>query len=461
MVVPLPPTRAIAAHVTGRPARLVEEAVLLSAILDTVGVAIASGSEPAVATLQRTLGAQRGGMEGGPCTLWSDGSRAGALDAALVNGTAGHALDYDDVFDVMRGHPSTVIVPALVAVGELVSSAGDELLVAQAVALEVVAALAGLLDVQSHYMQGWHATATLGRIAATAGCCRLLGLGADATARAVGMASSMASGIRANFGTMTKPLHAGLAARDAVLASLLARDAFTATETGIEGPNGLMQVLGLDLDRRRSEEFEAVLGAQVDLGTNIKRFPCCYNTHRAVDAALDVRSLIGDTDSIERIEVQVELTGMAALRPGPAVTGLQGKFSMEYCVAAALLDGQLCLASFSDEAVARPNARSLAQRIIVTEGAVPFLGPAAVGAEYACIRGFDEDENVLFERRVDVPLGHADRPMSKDELNGKFDDCVRWTFPDVDPDVLRGLWWSVGELGPSAVGDAHRIALGG
>jgi 2-methylcitrate dehydratase PrpD len=454
-------TRLLALHSVERSRGREQDDALRSAIVDTVGVAVAAAAEPVVDTVVRTLVGPARERSGGPATVWHDGSRASAPDAALINGTAGHALDYDDVWDPMRGHPSTVIVPALIAVAQAFPSRGDDILAAQAVALEVMSALARLIDVDAHYIRGWHATATLGRLGATAGVCRLLGLDATETGRALGIVSSMVSGVRVNFGTMVKPLHAGLAARDAVVASLLARDGLTASEVALEGRDGLLQALGVELTSERVEQLERDLAGPVGLATNIKSYPCCFNTHRAIDAALDLRSAIDDPDGIGTIEVQVEATGLAPLRTQPAATGLEAKFSMEHCVATALIDGPPRLASFIDAAVGRPQVRALEALFAISEGGTPLVGADRPGVGFADVRLLDHDGEVMAATRVDVPRGHAERPMRRDELNEKFDDCIRWARPEVDPAPLRTLWWTLGGGDPAVLGDGHEALIEG
>src|SRR5207248_225473 len=173
------------------------------AFIDTIGVAIAGRQESPFTILAKTVPPTPG-----QATVLPTRVRTTAAQAAFLNGTAGHALDYDDVADEMKGHPSVVLVSALLALAEARRASGRELLEAFAVGLEVACAIAGALPVEKHYARGWHATATVGILGAAAGAGHLLRLSTEQMQNALGIAATMASGSRQNFGTMTKPLHA-------------------------------------------------------------------------------------------------------------------------------------------------------------------------------------------------------------------------------------------------------------
>ncbi|MFQ5933470.1 MAG: MmgE/PrpD family protein, partial [Dehalococcoidia bacterium] len=195
------------------------------AILDTLGVALAgSREEPSRIVLEFVQ--ERGGRA--TASIVGAGLRTDCLSAALVNGTMAHALDYDDVNDAMMGHPSAPLVPAVMALAQEVGASGERALEAFLVGFEVECKL-GLAVGHSHYVKGWHATSTLGTMGAAASAAKLLGLDKRCTQMALGIAASMAGGMRQNFGTMTKPLHVGHAARSGLLAALLAQKGFTAS----------------------------------------------------------------------------------------------------------------------------------------------------------------------------------------------------------------------------------------
>lgn len=398
------------------------------AFVDTVGVALAAAQD---ATAIMALDALRRRLSSGTATVLATGAAADAQSAALVNGAAAHALDYDDVTDSIKGHPSTVLVPALLAAAEETHSDGRALLEAYCVGFQVECAVADALGIASHYRRGWHATSTVGVIAAAAAAARLLGLDVPATRCAIGIAGSMASGSRQNFGTMTKPLHAGLAASNAVLAANLAASGFTADVNQLEAPLGYFALYGQDdEDGPDLSRLQPVLQAGWLLssrGLNVKRYPCCYNTHRTGDAVLALRQERGrGADDIDSVHVTLEPGALGPLIHHRPQTGLEGKFSAEYVVAAALLDGKLTLKTFTDDAVRRDAAQSLLRRITTEEASTPPSGPAEWQGGYAVVTVREESGRTI-ERRVDVPSGHASASLSDDELQAKFDDCIQFS----------------------------------
>src|SRR5207248_10088477 len=210
-----------------------------AAILDTVGVTLAGAGEPCAQIAAGVLGL---GQAGGECLIFGSDRRVALLDAALVNGTAAHALDFDDVSNSLGGHPSAPILPALFALGEVLDCSGRDFVAAYVAGFETETRIARGVHFH-HCGKGWHPTATLGVFGAAAACCRLLGLGSAQTAQALAIAASLASGIKANFGTMTKPLHVGHTARDGLIAALLPRDGFTANYAALEHQQGFLELV--------------------------------------------------------------------------------------------------------------------------------------------------------------------------------------------------------------------------
>jgi 2-methylcitrate dehydratase PrpD len=416
------------------PAQVFEHAT--RAVLDTVGVTIAARLEPSFTILARTFSQ---GTCTGDATVLATRTRTQPAQAALLNGTAGHALDFDDVADEIKGHPSVVLVPALMAVAEANSNTGRELLEAYVVGFEVACALARGLPVEGHYARGWHATATIGVIAAACGAGRLLRLDEVRMRHALGIAASMASGSRQNFGSMTKPLHAGMAARDALMAAQLAASGFTADPDQLEGPLGYFALYGAEPDP--DAVAIALAGPRVlaEHGLNAKKYACCYEAHRAADAALTLYERGVRADAVRSIAVTVQPGGRQAVIHHRPTTGLQGKFSAEYVVAACLLDGRMTLSTFTDGAVQRPEAQALLQRVVVHEAAEPPFGPASFEHAYAAVDVTLADGSRERER-CDVPRGHALLPLSDAELDAKFRDCVEFAESDWDAqDLLQRL----------------------
>jgi 2-methylcitrate dehydratase PrpD len=420
------------------------------ALLDTLGVGLAGSREPAariVAEMVRDLGGRQ------EATAAGFGLRCTAPDAALINGTAAHALDYDDVTTSMRGHPSVPLAPAALALAERTGASGRDVLTAFVVGFELECKV-GLGLGPSHYGRGWHATSTLGTLGAAAVASRLLGLGVDGTVTALGIAASMSSGLRQNFGTMTKPLHPGHAARCGVMAGLLAKRGFTADDDILGSEMGFLNLFCPAEDAR--PERVTGWGAPWEIlepGISVKKYPCCFQTHRALDATLALRSVHGlDAPTVGSVFVHVPRGAtVSLLHPRPR-TGLEGKFSMEYTVAAALLDGRVTLASFEDAAVNRAEAQDLLRRVETVQEGAAAAGPAD---GYATVTISLRDGRSV-TGHVAEPRGGPASPLLWDELVEKFRDCASLVLDragvkhavaligalDEQPDV-RGLMASV------------------
>jgi 2-methylcitrate dehydratase PrpD len=407
------------------------------AVVDTVGVTLAAGREETVKAISRSY---RGRLPAGPCRVLTGGllpagTTTQAAQAALLNGTAAHALDYDDVADSMKGHPSAVLVPTALAVGEEVGASGTAVLGAICAGFQIECALADGLGIESHYSRGWHSTSTIGTVAAAAIASRLLGSSPATTRCALGIAGSMAAGSRQNFGTMTKPLHAGLAASNGILAAVLAGSGLTADPDQLEAPLGYFSLYGGEpFHAERLEETLWGEWAIVARGLNVKRYPSCYDTARTADAALWI-ALKLRPEQISEVSITLEPGGLRPLIHHRPQTGLEGKFSLEFVAATALLDGKISLATFTDESVRRPAVRELISRIRIGEQRVPPLGGPEWTQSYSVVRAVDRSGAVV-ECRRDDPLGHARRPLSEAELAEKFADCLVHAGQDLDTSAL-------------------------
>jgi 2-methylcitrate dehydratase PrpD len=275
----------------------------------------------------------------------------------------------------------------------------------------------------------------VGVLAAAAGAGRLLQLDEACMRNALGIAASMASGSRQNFGTMTKPLHAGLAARDAVIAAELAANGFTADQEQLEGPLGFFNQYGTDPDLSSVQNALARPEVLLTQGVSVKKYPCCYGTHRTADAtlALYARGIRGS--DVRSVLVTVEPGGLQATIHHKPTTGLQGKFSNEYVVAACLIDGAVKLSSFSDGAVSRAALQELLQRVVIQEAETPPFGPSTFEHAYATVEVTLADGTVVRER-CDVPGGDSRAPLAADEIEAKFRDCLDFADSDWDADSL-------------------------
>lgn len=385
------------------------------AFVDTVGVTLAGAVADAGERAGRFAAAQAGPGDGGS-TLIGRGGRAPLSAATLANGTAGHALDYDDLSWEMDGHPSVPLVAPIFAVGEAVDATGAEALTAFVAGFETACYLAEPIS-PSHYELGWHPTATFGTFGATAAACSLLDLDAEATHRAIAIAASMPSGLKRNFGSMTKPLHAGLAGRSGVTAAYLARDGFTADEVPVSGEDGFF-----DRYAEGATETPAPPGTPWRLrteGIHVKYYPCCYFAHTSITATADlVDEHALAPDAIDRIEVTAARGAADALVHPDPETGLEAKFSMEYCVAAAAVRDRVGLAAFEDEALDDPTVDAVRER--VDFAADPDL---EYDSHEATVRIVTTDGET-YERVQENPPGVHEEPLSVAELREKYLECA-------------------------------------
>jgi 2-methylcitrate dehydratase PrpD len=391
------------------------------AVLDTVGVALAGSVERAPTAVEEVMGLR---PDSGPCLIIGTRRRASPLDAALVNGTAAHALDFDNTAKSLGGHASAVIVPALIAAGEDSGAGGRELILAHAAGFEVGAAIGRCVNPE-HSEKGWHPTATIGVFAVTAACARLLQLTVEQTATALGLATSLSAGIKANFGTMTKPFHAGQCARGGLFAALLAREGFTANPGAFEHKQGFFNVFagvghydaGRALDGWGAWEI-------VKPGASYKLYPCCYSTHSAVEAMLNLVRRDGpfDASKIARIDTRIHARGLAHTdRPDPK-SDLEAKFSVQYCVARAARDGRVVLEHFESDAWREPAMRELVKRSHATpyEGEL-FNADDPMDAEVTITL----TDGRMYSEKVDRPLGRtSDNAIAPEHLKEKFEDCA-------------------------------------
>ena len=394
------------------------------AFTDCLGVTLAGSQEEAgriMASFLRKLGGEPHAAVIG----W--GFRTSPLEAALANGTAAHALDYDDVSPGIRGHPSVVLLPPVLALAEETRAPGRELLAAYIIGFEVASRVGNAMSADYSDDLGWHPTAPLGSLGAAAASARLLKLDRMQTVMALGLAASQASGLRQNFGTMTKPFHAGNAARSGVVAALLAREGFTAAEDIIEGRFGFCHAFsgGRGYDPGRAVEELGDPFQVVSPGVGLKRYPCCGSAHGALDAMLHlIRENDISPEKVSRIECSVPFDPPRSLIHYRPRTGLEGKFSMHYCMAAALLDGKIGLKSFTTPAVLRPEAQRLMEKVEMyrhpgDEGKPSWESP------YYLVR-VRLDDGREYQHRIDDARGDAQRQrsMTQDELAAKYRDCA-------------------------------------
>jgi len=358
--------------------------------------------------------------------LWGTDRVATAETAALFNGISGHVLDYDDVTVPLRGHPSIALWPALVALAEVRDLPGERLGTAFVVGFEVIGKLARVMAT-SHYQKGWHSTATIGLIGASVACSYLLGLDATGIVNAIGLAVAQAGGVRENVGTEAKSFQAGHCGAAAVRAVLMAESGFMASASALDGPHGYMSLYGEGQDL--TSALDSLGHAPIELehsGIDVKQYPLCYATHRALDGVLAMRAehRLSLADVIH-MHIETSRGALIPLTQHRPQTGLAGKFSIEYAMAAALSDGFVRLTSFTDEAVKRPSVQAFFDRITISE-AGGSITPRWVELRLSLGSGH------TLNRRVETLHGSTQDPLSEEELLLKITDCLAWAASPLD-----------------------------
>jgi 2-methylcitrate dehydratase PrpD len=397
-----------------------------TAFIDTTATTLAGAAEP-VGRIVTEWVREAGGAP--RASVVAAGFRTSTAQAALANGVMAHALLYEDTTFVSMAHHTVVLAPALLALAEPANVAGRQVLEAYVIGYEVLTKLGRALN-PSHYEKGWHATISLGTVAAAAAGARLLGLDGDQVEMALGIAASMAGGSRQQFGTMTMPFHAGHAARSGVVAAELAGRGVTADRGILESRMGFCALFagtdGVDLDR-----LTADLGAwEIErAGYVLKPYPCGAPLQRAIDAILELRARHGiDPDAVREIRVGVSYLFAGVLIRTEPQTGLEGKPSLQFCAAVAMLDGRLGLDAFTDERVRDARTRAMMARVKTYVDPALERGTPAVATDPMGDRttvtivladGREISETVRFAR------GSPENPMTRDEIVAKYRDCAR------------------------------------
>lgn len=392
------------------------------AFVDTVGVMVAGTAENAGRVVTEVDGIEP--VTTDTATLLGINTTSSPEYAALRAGTAGHALDYDDLSWAMDGHPSVTLIPALLPLVDQSDATGRDLITAYAAGFEAECAIAEPIS-PDHYEAGWHATATFGTFGAAAAAANLLGLSADATSRALNIAASMPSGLKRNFGSMTKPLHAGLCSRSGVTAARLASEGFTADAVAVSGDRGFWDLYGTS-DRERFSIGDS--WALQEEGIHIKAYPCCYFTHSAIAATQALMKDI-DPDAIEHIAVKASPGAGDALVHADPNTGLEAKFSMEYAVASATVRERVGLSAFRKNAVDDPDVQRIRDRVDFSVD-----DDLAYDSHESTVRIMADDET--YERRQENPPGTHDDPLTEAELQAKFEECAGAVLPNQEVNRL-------------------------
>ncbi|MGH9254132.1 MAG: MmgE/PrpD family protein, partial [Vicinamibacterales bacterium] len=366
----------------------------------------------------------------GPCVVLGTGARTGASWAALANGVAAHALDYDDMCFVSLAHPSCALFPAALAACELTHASGRALLDAYVVGFELECRLGTVMNPRHYHERGWHCTSTIGTIGAAAAAARVLGLEPVEAAHALGIAASSACGLKENLGSMVKPLHAGMAARNGILAALLAQRGFRAGERSLDGPQGFLAAM----DAQHSDLDNAVVDLDshweiLTTGITVKLYPSCAATHPTLDVLLDLRQReqFAAAD-VESIDVEVDsMTPRLLIYDRPAAS-LEGKFSMPFCAAAAIVDGRVGLDTFEVPRMQAPAIQALMTKVSMRSN--PAFD-ATAPLSHACVTIRLRDGRALTQS-ADGARGYPARPPSEDQLRAKFLECAQRVLPRTD-----------------------------
>ncbi len=365
--------------------------------------------------------------------------------AALLNATAGHAVDFDDNFDPAKGHISAVLWPTILAVAEQEGSSPQDCLDAYLGALQIQGRIGQGLN-PAHRKRGWHATATTGALGAAAATARLLRLDETQAAMALSLATSTAGGFMSQFGTMAKPLHAGLAAKGGIQSACFAQDGLTAGWHTLDGPIGMNTLMvGPDREELRAAIGEPEHGQTLSFETEsigepllilehkfrVKRFPTCGSAHRSLDATLALREEYGfGAGDIDRVDVYAPAMHLKNLMYQRPEDGLQGKFSIEYPLSCAIIQGECTLADFTDEAVSRREHRAMFERI--------HRHPIEKSETEMDTRiQITLKDGRVIEKSVFMAWGSKTAPFPTSQYWKKFEQCTSGIMQSVDQRRLK------------------------
>lgn len=395
---------------------------------DTISATVAGAASDVIEPLRDYIGAQP--PANADKVILGTGLRSSDELAAMVNGTMAAALEFDDVLSLMPGHPSAVVVAALMANDHALNASGAQVIEAYAVGVEAGARVAQALTLD-HYKRGFHTTGTLALFSAVAALARIQRLSPTLVKRSLGLAASMSSGLQGNFGTMAKPLHSGWAARNAVAAVAMATAGVTACEEIFEAEGGYFSAYGSP--NSNASQIPAAFGRPWvfdEPGVTLKLFPCCYASHRAMDGLMGLlRSMNLTSAGVRKVQCLVPPGGLIPLKFDRPKTHFESLFSLPYALAVTLLDGMPGLRSFRQERVLAADVASMLERIEVIESPL-------------CVEDYPDYDNTSYGSRGEVRLrveasdgrtdsvrvrfapGHPQRPMSWEQAQAKFQGCL-------------------------------------
>ena len=409
--------------------------------LDCLGAALAGVVEPVSQTITGYVT-----KLGGPrqASVFGAGLKVSVPDAALANGSIAHALDYDDC-GVKIGHPSVLVLPAVLSLGEQLGASGQDILTAYILGLEVEGKMALHADFKLMQDRLNHQT-WYGSIGAAAGCAKLLRLDVAKTRMALGIAANFACGLSANHGSMAGAMAAGNACRNGVIAALMSQEGVTANPDIIEAKNGFYDTL-VGVGHYDAERMEDSLGNPFYIespGIGLKKYPSCYHTHRALDGVFQLlgEHRLSDKDIVE-VDVGTSERAMRVLAFSEPATPYQAKFSMPHCIAAAVVDHRVTLDTFTSDKMEDRGIVEARKKVRLSFPDIPIWpGLADVGPDTefvgnpVTIRTMDGRS---YNARVDIPRGDPALPLTDDELLAKYRDCGRSQLRPGDIERSVGL----------------------
>jgi 2-methylcitrate dehydratase PrpD len=393
-------------------------AVIHRGFTDCVGVMLAGAVEPGPQILRDVLA-----PPAGEATLLFGPGRSPAPEAAWINGTAAHALDFDDV--ALKGHPSTVLVPAILAEAQVLGASGRDMVTAYAAGYETWAELV-YRDVELHQRKGWHPTGIFGSVAAAAACASLRRLDGANAAVAIALGASQSAGLIANFGTMTKPFHAGRAAHAGVIAARLAQAGFTSSYDALEHAPGFLAAVSpggrINTDSPLRAGVEWALERE---GLDFKKYPLCFAVHTFLDGMLDLLAQHRfAAEDVSRVDTFIRRRHAIVLRYDAPQTALEAKFSMPFAMACAVIVRRVGLTELDDALVRRNDFQDFMRRVHMTPDereANPPLPETFRDRVVVELRdGRRLDSGPILKAR-----GTNDLPLTADELWMKFESCAR------------------------------------
>lgn len=405
------------------PAKHKTEALLRSrrAVLDTIGCMLVGVDEPVARNAISTV-SQWG--EGNATVVGADICLPSPW-AALVNGSAAKAFDYDDWEDPSLTHTTATLLPGILALPTAKTATGSELFDAHIIGVETIIRIGEAIN-PGHYAKGWHSTSTIGAIGATAACSRVLKLDHERTACALSIATSMTGGLTAQFGTMIKPMHAGLAAKAGVLAATLAANGITARRDALDGKSSFASTTS-DATRADFKQSFAKLGkpwAILEHGLHVKLYPSCGGTHRVIECALELRKTHNlKTEDIEAIEINVADYVYELLHYGLPKTIPEALFSFPYCLAVAFCRGRVGLDEFHPHSISDAQVCELAKRVIISTRPAPDRSKLFLKGDPDVVT-VKTRSGAEFSHSVDVPHGAPPRFADNNTVERKFFDCA-------------------------------------